>query len=41
MKSRKLTRKEFLNYKGEYYVIDLPLLDNDIQEELKRTVRKH
>ena len=41
MKSRKLTRKEFMNYKGEYYVIDLPLLDNDIQEKLKKTVRKH
>lgn len=41
MKSRKLTRREFLNYKSEYYVIDLPLLDENVQKELEATVRRH
>ncbi len=41
MKSRKLTRREFLNYKGEYYVIDLPMLDEKVQEELATTVRRN
>jgi len=41
MKSRKLTRREFLNYKSEYYVIDLPLLDDNTQKELEATVRHH
>ena len=41
MKSRKLTRKEFMNYKGEYYVIDLPMLDDEVQKELATTVRRN
>ncbi len=41
MKSRKLTRREFMNYKGEYYVIDLPMLDKEVEKELATTVRKN
>tara|TARA_B100002019_G_scaffold280125_1_gene282720 strand:- start:1324 stop:1551 length:228 start_codon:yes stop_codon:yes gene_type:complete len=41
MKSRKLTRREFLNYTDEYYVIDLPLLDDNVQKDLETTVRRH
>ena len=41
MKSRKLTRKEFMNYKGEYYVIYLPMLDYEVQKELATTVRRN
>ena len=41
MKSRKLTRKEFMKYKGEYYVIDLPILDKQVEKELAVTVRRN
>jgi len=41
MKSRKLTRKEFLNYKSEYYVIDVSGIDGNQEQEIENTIRRH
>ena len=41
MKSRKLTQKEFYNYKGEYYVIDLSDTTTEQEEEIVKTIKRH
>ena len=39
MKSRKLTQKEFYNYKGDYFVIDLS--DITKEQEIAKAIRSH
>ena len=41
MKSRKLTQKEFYNYKDEYYVIDLSNITEEQKEEILKTIKRH
>jgi len=42
MKSKKLTQREFYNYKGEYHVIDIPwIMKGEQEKHLEDIVRKH
>jgi len=41
MTSRKLTQKEFYNYKGDYFVIDLSDITKEQEQEIAKTIRSH